>query len=66
MRYIMKPMKLLLSSILGFSFTISSAHTVGVPLPEPDEYMRAGNAFGTGYFTIPGTDGCLRIQGLVF
>jgi hypothetical protein len=31
--------------------------------PEPVEYVRVCDAFGTGYFYIPGTETCLRIGG---
>ena len=31
--------------------------------PEPIEYVRVCDAFGTGYFYIPGTETCLRING---
>ncbi|MDI7861153.1 porin [Rhizobiaceae bacterium n13] len=33
--------------------------------PEPMEYVRVCDAFGTGYFYIPGTETCLRIGGYV-
>jgi len=33
--------------------------------PEPVEYVRVCDAFGTGYFYIPGTETCLRIGGYV-
>jgi hypothetical protein len=33
--------------------------------PEPLEYVRVCDAFGTGYFYIPGTETCLRIGGYV-
>jgi hypothetical protein len=33
--------------------------------PEPVEYVRVCDAFGTGYFYIPGTETCLRISGYV-
>jgi porin-like protein len=33
--------------------------------PEPVEYVRVCDAFGTGYFYIPGTETCLRIHGYV-
>jgi hypothetical protein len=29
--------------------------------PEPMEYVRVCDAFGTGYFYIPGTETCLKI-----
>jgi len=33
--------------------------------PEPMEYVRVCDAFGTGYFYIPGTETCLKIGGWV-
>jgi len=33
--------------------------------PEPLEYVRVCDAFGTGYFYIPGTETCLKIGGYV-
>ena len=33
--------------------------------PEPMEYVRVCDAYGTGYFYIPGTETCLRIGGVV-
>lgn len=33
--------------------------------PEPMEYVRVCDAFGTGYFYIPGTQTCLKIGGYV-
>ena len=33
--------------------------------PEPVEYVRVCDAFGTGFFYIPGTETCLRIGGYV-
>ncbi|WP_099866361.1 porin [Pararhizobium haloflavum] len=33
--------------------------------PEPLEYVRVCDAFGTGFFYIPGTETCLRIHGYV-
>ena len=31
--------------------------------PEPMEYVRVCDAFGTGYFYIPGTETCLKVSG---
>ncbi|NKN37930.1 porin [Agrobacterium sp. a22-2] len=33
--------------------------------PEPMEYVRVCDAFGTGYFYIPGTETCLKLSGYV-
>ncbi|MCB5203407.1 porin [Neorhizobium sp. T786] len=33
--------------------------------PEPMEYVRVCDAFGTGYFYIPGTETCLKVGGYI-
>jgi hypothetical protein len=33
--------------------------------PEPVEYVKVCDAYGTGYFYIPGTDTCLKVAGYV-
>ena len=33
--------------------------------PEPIEYVRVCDAFGTGYFYIPGTETCLKVNGYI-
>ncbi|MGH6808886.1 MAG: porin, partial [Ensifer adhaerens] len=33
--------------------------------PEPMEYVRVCDAFGTGYFYIPGTETCLKLSGFI-
>ncbi|MBB3398304.1 porin [Rhizobium sp. BK060] len=33
--------------------------------PEPVEYVRVCDAYGTGYFYIPGTETCLKIEGYI-
>lgn len=33
------------------------------PAPEPVDYVRVCDAFGSGFFYIPGTDSCLRLRG---
>jgi len=49
----------------GFGFGV--AYAADAPVPEPDSanFVRACDAFGPGYFYIPGTDTCLRIGGYV-
>ena len=42
-----------------------AADAIIVAEPEPVEYVRVCDAFGTGYFYIPGTETCLRISGYV-
>ncbi|MCP4315178.1 MAG: porin [Hyphomicrobiales bacterium] len=43
----------------------SAADAIVAAEPEPVEYVRVCDAFGNGYFYIPGTETCLRISGLV-
>jgi hypothetical protein len=40
-----------------------AADAVVAAEPEPMEYVRVCDAYGTGYFYIPGTETCLRISG---
>lgn len=46
---------------------VSSAHAADVVVaePEPVEYVRVCDAYGAGYFYIPGTETCLRLSGYV-
>ncbi|MDX3927368.1 MAG: porin [Shinella sp.] len=47
---------------------VSGAHAADAIVaaePEPVEYVRVCDAFGTGYFYIPGTETCLKIGGYV-
>ena len=37
----------------------TGAQAADLPTVEPVEYVRICDAFGTGYFYIPGTDTCL-------
>jgi len=40
-----------------------AADAVVVAEPEPQEYVRICDVYGTGFFYIPGTETCLRISG---
>ncbi len=40
-----------------------AADAIVVAEPEPIEYVRVCDAFGTGFFFIPGTETCLRFSG---
>jgi hypothetical protein len=40
-----------------------AADAVVAAEPEPMEYVRVCDAYGTGYFYIPGTETCLKIGG---
>ncbi|WP_420959928.1 porin [Brucella sp. IR073] len=42
-----------------------AADAVVAAEPEPVEYVRVCDAYGAGYFYIPGTETCLRISGYV-
>lgn len=43
----------------------NAADSVIIPEPEAVDYVRVCDAYGTGYFYIPGTETCLRIHGHV-
>ncbi len=50
-----------LSSVSG----VNAADAIVAAEPEPMEYVRVCDAFGTGYFYIPGTETCLKIGGYI-
>ena len=43
----------------------TGAQAADLPTVEPVEYVRICDAFGTGYYYIPGTDTCLKVGGYV-
>ena len=43
----------------------TGAQAADLPTAEPVEYVRICDAFGTGFYYIPGTDTCLRVSGRV-
>ncbi len=48
--------------------TIAGSHAFAADLPvapEPVDYVRVCDAYGTGFFYIPGSETCLRIRGRV-
>ena len=58
---------LLLGSAAALA-AVSGAHAADAIVaaePEPMEYVRVCDAFGTGYFYIPGTETCLKVGGYV-
>ncbi|WP_375620343.1 MULTISPECIES: porin [unclassified Bartonella] len=57
---------LFLSSTAAF-LVISGAHAASTVIaePEPVEYIRVCDAYGKGYFYIPGTETCMRLSGNV-
>ena len=63
----MKIKSLLLGSAAAM-FAVSGASAADAIIaaePEPVEYVRVCDAFGSGYFYIPGTETCLKISGNV-
>ena len=63
----MKIKSLLLGSAAALA-TVSGAQAADAIMaaaPEPVEYVRVCDAFGTGYFYIPGTETCLKIGGYI-
>jgi hypothetical protein len=64
----MKIKSLLLGSAAAMAVVsgASAADAIIAAEPEPVEYVRVCDAFGTGYFYIPGTETCLRISGYVW
>jgi opacity protein-like surface antigen len=43
----------------------SGAQAADLPMAEPVDYVRICDAFGTGFYYIPGTDTCLKVGGRV-
>lgn len=43
----------------------TSSLAADLPIAEPVEYVRICDAFGTGFYYIPGTETCLRVSGRV-
>ncbi|MFD1197599.1 porin [Brucella gallinifaecis] len=58
---------LLLGSAAAFvaATGAQAADAIVAPEPEAVEYVRVCDAYGAGYFYIPGTETCLRIHGYV-
>ena len=63
----MKIKSLLLGSAAALAVTsgAQAADAIMAAQPEPVDYVKVCDAFGTGYFYIPGTETCLRIHGYV-
>ncbi|MEW5422012.1 porin [Amorphus sp. 3PC139-8] len=56
---------LLLGSAAGV-LAVTGAQAADLPVaPEPIDYVRVCDAFGAGYYYIPGTDTCLSVRGRV-
>ena len=57
---------ILLASTMGLgSITLAQAADLPARKAAPIEYVRICDAYGSGFFYIPGTDTCLRVGGLV-
>jgi hypothetical protein len=58
---------ILLASVtaLTSAFAAQAADAIVAAEPEPMEYVRVCDAFGAGYFYIPGTETCLRVGGYI-
>ncbi|WP_152047431.1 porin [Aureimonas psammosilenae] len=60
--------QLLLGSVAGL-VAVSGARAADAPVtmvePEPVEYVRVCDVYGTGFFYIPGTETCLKIGGYI-
>lgn len=63
----MKLKSLFLGSVASLTAitAANAADTVVAPEPESVEYVRVCDAYGAGYFYIPGTETCLRVSGYV-
>lgn len=63
----MKRISILAGSVAAlFSTTSFAADAIIAAEPEPVEYVRVCDAFGNGYFYMPGTETCLRVSGYVW
>jgi len=54
-----------LALLAASAFSAHAADAVLLPEPEPVEYVRICDAYGAGFFYIPGTETCLRMSGYV-
>jgi len=58
-------LKTLLLSTAGAVAVVGGAQAADLSVAEPVEYVKVCDAFGAGYWYIPGTDTCLKIGGYV-
>ncbi len=61
-------MKFLKQALMGAAASIvpvTLVQAADLPLAEPVEYVKVCNAYGEGFFYIPGTKTCLQLSGLV-
>lgn len=54
------------AAALGTVSAAQAADAVVAAEPEPMEYVRVCDAYGSGFFYIPGTETCLSISGYVW
>ncbi|WP_321503165.1 porin [Breoghania sp.] len=56
--------KLVLAAAAAGMFTAAGAQAADLPVaPEPVNYVRVCDAYGSGFFYLPGTETCLRVSG---
>ncbi len=53
------------TAALAASSGVYAADAIVAAEPEPVEYVRVCDAYGSGYFYIPGTETCLKISGYI-
>jgi hypothetical protein len=61
----MKSLFLASATAIAFAPAVHAADAIVAAEPEPMEYVRVCDAFGEGYFYIPGTETCLKVGGRV-
>ncbi|APH71565.1 porin [Aquibium oceanicum] len=54
------------AAVLVAATGAKAADAIVIPEPEPVEYVRVCDAYGAGFFYIPGTETCLSISGYVW
>ncbi|MHC5305887.1 porin [Bartonella sp. LJL80] len=54
------------SAVIGVQALQAKAADVVLPEAEPVEYVRVCDAYGEGYFYIPGTETCMRLGGFIY
>lgn len=53
------------AALLGAVSNVQAADRIVAPEPDTVEYLRVCDAYGSGYFYIPGTETCMNISGYV-
>ena len=57
--------KAILFGSAALVMTAGAAAAADLPVAEPVDYVKVCDAYGAGYFFLPGTDTCLKIHGYV-